>query len=324
MEMEVYFALVLPYDRWSRSAIEVEDVEQEEDVLVQRSHWESRLSAAAETQMPMKMTAEINAMARLWMTGIESSRSSGFDGEQHVIVSCLIGLLHWAVAFLLKNKKEKKKIQACLCIEFISVNDNVKEAARDNAKETAPQIWEEVPLEEKMLLIRCSRFLKQRKLVRVRLHTGFLLCDQKLFVSQIIKNLLLGENDIKKGESGPEIGKQPSPKYEKGIGLHGPSNCVSKSPSTVKSFTDNMFLGDGVIKVQYGNNGMGRIIDIDGMNSTSGESSKEEFLSFSAEWEVYGEDNINQKMRKDKIFSLAIQCYGMKHRSSKFKILNMG
>ncbi|KAK1552724.1 hypothetical protein Q3G72_022374 [Acer saccharum] len=137
MEMEVYFALVLPYDQWSRSAIEVEDVEQEEDVLVQRSHWESRLSAAAETQMPMKMTAEINAMARLWMTGIESSRSSGFDGEQHVIVSCLIGLLHWAVAFLLKNKKEKKKIQACLCIEFISVNDNVKEAARDNAKETA-------------------------------------------------------------------------------------------------------------------------------------------------------------------------------------------
>ncbi|KAK1581481.1 hypothetical protein Q3G72_006363 [Acer saccharum] len=59
------------------------------------------------------------------------------------------------------------------------------------------------------------------------------------------------------GESGPEIGKQPSPKYEKGIGLHGPSNHVSKSPSTVKSFTDNIFLGDGVIKVQYGNSGMG-------------------------------------------------------------------
>ncbi|KAK0599670.1 hypothetical protein LWI29_007488 [Acer saccharum] len=58
----------------------------------------------------------------------------------------------------------------------------------------------------------------------------------------------------------------------------------------------------------------------DGMNSTSGESSKEEFLSYSVEWEAYGEDNINQKMRKDKIFSLAIKCYGMKHRSSKFKV----
>ena len=74
------------------------------------------------------------------------------------------------------------------------------------------------------------------------------------------------ENDIKKGESGPDIGKQLSPKYEKGIGLHGPSNRVSKSPSTVKSFTDNMFLGDGFIKVQSGNSGMGRIIDIDRMN----------------------------------------------------------
>ena len=56
------------------------------------------------------------------------------------------------------------------------------------------------------------------------------------------------------------------------------------------------------------------------MNSTLGESSKEEFLSFSVEWEAYGEDNINQKMRKDKIFNLAIKCYGMKHRSSKFKV----
>ncbi|KAK1584266.1 hypothetical protein Q3G72_031382 [Acer saccharum] len=137
----------------------------------------------------------------------------------------------------------------------------------------------------------------------------------------IVQNLLMSENDIKKCESGPEIGKQPSPKYEKGIGLHGPSNCVSKSPSTVKSFTNNMFLGDGVIKVQYGNSGMGRIIDMDGMNSTLGESSKEEFLSFSVEWEAYGEGNINQKMRKDKIFSLAIKCYGMKHRSSKFKVI---
>ncbi|KAK0602770.1 hypothetical protein LWI29_036790 [Acer saccharum] len=130
----------------------------------------------------------------------------------------------------------------------------------------------------------------------------------------------------RKGESGPEIGKQPSPKYEKGIGLHGPSNRVSKSPSTVKSFIDNMFLSDGVIKVQSGNSGMGRIIDIDGMNSTSSESSKEEFLSFSVEWEAYGEDNINQKMvswiLNDKIFNLAIKCYGMKHGSS--KILNMG
>ncbi|KAK0602110.1 hypothetical protein LWI29_030421 [Acer saccharum] len=136
----------------------------------------------------------------------------------------------------------------------------------------------------------------------------------------------MGENDIRKGESGPEIGKQPSPKYEKGIGLHGPSNRVSKSPSTVKSFIDNMFLSDGVIKVQSGNSGMGRIIDIDGMNSTSSESSKEEFLSFSVEWEAYGEDNINQKMvswiLNDKIFNLAIKCYGMKHGSS--KILNMG
>ncbi|KAK4851953.1 hypothetical protein QYF36_019741 [Acer negundo] len=78
-----------------RSAIEVEDVEREEDVLVQRSHWVSRISAAAETQMPMKMTAEINAMARLWMTRIESSGSGGFDGERHVIVLGLIGLLHW-------------------------------------------------------------------------------------------------------------------------------------------------------------------------------------------------------------------------------------
>ena len=65
------------------------------------------------------------------------------------------------------------------------------------------------------------------------------------------------ENDIMKGESGPDIGKQLSPKYEKGIGLHGPSNRVSKSQSTVKSFIDNVFLVDGVIKVQYGNNGMG-------------------------------------------------------------------
>ena len=67
----------------------------------------------------------------------------------------------------------------------------------------------------------------------------------------------MGENDIKKGESGPEIGKKLSPKYEKGIGLLGPSNRVSKSPSTVKSFIDNMFLDDKVIKVQYGNSGMG-------------------------------------------------------------------
>ncbi|KAK1559984.1 hypothetical protein Q3G72_020846 [Acer saccharum] len=93
--MEVCFALVLPYDRWSRSTIEVEDVEKEEDVLVLRSHWVSRNSAAVEKQLPMKMTTEINAMARLWMTGIESSGSGGFDGERHVIVSCLIGLLHW-------------------------------------------------------------------------------------------------------------------------------------------------------------------------------------------------------------------------------------
>ena len=56
------------------------------------------------------------------------------------------------------------------------------------------------------------------------------------------------------------------------------------------------------------------------MNSILGESSKEEFLSFSVEWEAYGEDNINQKMRKDKISSLAIKCFGMKHRSSKFKV----
>ena len=130
----------------------------------------------------------------------------------------------------------------------------------------------------------------------------------------------MSENDIKKDKSGPKIGKQPSPKYEKGIGLHGPSNCVSKSPSTIKSFIDNMFLGDKVIKVQYGNSGMGRIIDMDGMNSTLGESSKEEFLSFSVEWKAYGQVNINQKMRKDKISSLAIKCYGMKHRSSKFKV----
>ena len=44
------------------------------------------------------------------------------------------------------------------------------------------------------------------------------------------------ENDIMKGESGPDIGKQLSPKYEKGIGLHGPSNRVSKSPSMLVFF----------------------------------------------------------------------------------------
>ncbi|KAK0597403.1 hypothetical protein LWI29_024944 [Acer saccharum] len=71
--------------------LEVEYVEQEEDLLVQRSHQVSRISTAAEMQMPMKMMAEINAMTRLWMTGIESSRSGSFDGERHVIVSCLIG-----------------------------------------------------------------------------------------------------------------------------------------------------------------------------------------------------------------------------------------
>ncbi|KAK0600666.1 hypothetical protein LWI29_017258 [Acer saccharum] len=96
---------------------------------------------------------------------------------------------------------------------------------------------------------------------------------------------------------------------------------AGKGRVAYRLFAGNLrYMGDGVIKVQYGNSGMGRTIDMDGMNSTLGESCKEEFLSFSVEWEAYGEDNINQKMRKDKIFSLAIKYYGMKHRSSKFKV----